>query len=46
MFDKNRLNNLMQTLTDQTVFGDLLAPLQRVLSRVRPAKAPGRVLSS
>lgn len=46
MVDKNRLTNLMQTLTEQTVLGDLLAPLQRALSRVRPAKAPGRVLSS
>lgn len=46
MFDKNRLTSLMQTLTEQTVLGDLLAPLQRALARVRLAKAPGRVLSS
>lgn len=46
MFDANRLTSLMQTLTDQTVLGDLLAPLQRALARVRPARAPGRVLSS
>jgi len=46
MFNKNRLTSLMRTLTEQTVLGDLLAPLQRALSRVRPPKAPGRVLSS
>lgn len=46
MFDKHRLTSLMHTLTEETVLGDLLAPLQRALSRVRPATAPGRVLSS
>lgn len=35
-----------KTLTEQTVLGDLLAPLQRTLACVCPDKAPGRVLSS
>ena len=41
---RNRLNNLMQRLTDNTVFAALLSPLEQALSRVRKAKV-GRVLS-
>ena len=40
----NRLNSLMQRLTDNTVFAALLSPLEQALSRVRNATV-GRVLS-
>lgn len=45
MLNKNRLTSLMHTLTNNTVFGDLLAPVQRALTCIRPSTAFGRVLS-
>jgi hypothetical protein len=41
----DRLHALMTRLTDQTVFADLLAPVERALTRVREAQDVGRVLS-
>lgn len=40
----DRLLGLMQHLTDKTVFADLLAPVERALSRVRQGLSVGRVL--
>lgn len=41
----DRLNGLMHRLTDNAVFADLLAPIDKVLTRLRPARAGGCVLS-
>ena len=40
----DRLDALMHRLTDRTVFADLLAPVERALSRVRLGHSVGRVL--
>jgi hypothetical protein len=40
----DRLVSLMHRLTDKTVFADLLAPVERVLARVRTAHGLGRTL--
>ncbi|HYN78630.1 MAG TPA: hypothetical protein VES73_12665, partial [Lamprocystis sp. (in: g-proteobacteria)] len=40
-----RLGTLMNHLTDQTVFSELLAPVERALTRVREAQDVGRVVS-
>jgi Transposase DDE domain len=42
---RDRLVSLMHRLTDQTVFAELLAPVERVLARVRGAQGLGRTLS-
>jgi len=41
----DRLVSLMHRLTDKTVFAELLAPMERVLARVRRAQGLGRTLS-
>jgi hypothetical protein len=41
----DRLHSLMNRLTDQTVFAELLAPVEQALTRVREAQDVGRVLS-
>jgi hypothetical protein len=41
----DRLVSLMHRLTDQTVFAELLAPVEQVLTRVRGADGLGRTLS-
>jgi hypothetical protein len=41
----DRLVSLMHRLTDKTVFAELLAPVERVLTRVRAAHRLGRTLS-
>jgi len=41
----DRLASLMHRLTDQTVFAELLSPVERVLARVRSAQGLGRTLS-
>ena len=41
----DRLASLMHRLTDQTVFAELLSPVERVLARVRSAHGLGRTLS-
>ena len=40
----DRLHALMQRLTDKTVLAELLAPVERALSRVRQGLSVGRVL--
>ena len=40
----DRLLALMQRLTDKTVLAELLAPVERALSRVRQGLRVGRVL--
>ena len=40
----DRLLALMHRLTDKTVFAELLAPVERALSRVRQGRSVGRVL--
>ena len=41
----NRLTALMNKLTDQTVFADLLKPVERALDTIRLGHADGRILS-
>ena len=41
----DRLHTLMNRLSDRTVFAELLAPVEQVLTRVREAQDVGRVLS-
>lgn len=41
----DRLNGLMHRLTDNTVFADLLAPIDKAWTRIRQARAGGCVLS-
>ena len=42
---RERLSQLMVHLTDNTLLGELLAPMQHALCSVRGAAALGRVLS-